>query len=144
MIEVACVERWQKPDDFHRSPDPWSQEELSDTVDAVLEIETWPSKFCFFIDGLDEYAGTANEQYTMGCQLNRLAECSAVKICVSSRPWNPFRSLYDGRADHKLVLQDHNMADLDAYISSKLEADPRFQELAAYDDGATALAVEIR
>ena len=144
MIQTLCRDRWDKGNSFHRHPQPWSLSELSSTLGNTLEMDQWPSRFCFFIDGLDEYVGTANEQYSMVRDLERLAQCPYVKVCVSSRPWNVFRSAYWNHADRKVVLQDHNAKDLDKFIRGKLEGDSRYLHLAAEDEKAKDFALEIR
>lgn len=113
-------------------------------MSALLALDSWPAHFCFFIDGLDEYAGSPEEQRGMIREINRLGACPYVKICVSSRPWNVFRSAYGHDDLRTVVLQEHNKADLDIYIAGKLEADERFRELAATDPNASAFALEVR
>ncbi|KAK5122970.1 hypothetical protein LTR85_003536 [Meristemomyces frigidus] len=144
LIPLARAHRRQQGHADERLSDPWTQQELSATMDVLLDHTPWPSRFCFFIDGLDEYAGTADEQYAMVQDLNRLAASPHVKICVSSRPWNVSRAAYDSDASRKLVLQDHNKADLDTYIHGKLESDPRFLRLAQVDERAKEFAIKIR
>jgi hypothetical protein len=141
MIPLACATRFKETCAF---PAPWSLEELWTTLESVLAIPQWSSKFCFFIDGLDEYDATTADQSSLVDSLNTLCSSTNIKICVSSRPWNVFRSAYDHDKSRRIVLQDHNKADLDAYIAGKLEADRRFQRLAAKDPKAPAFALDIR
>ncbi|KAK3678944.1 hypothetical protein LTR78_001397 [Recurvomyces mirabilis] len=144
LLRSACTQRWEALESGESRPDSWTTEELSKAMDALLLDSSWTSHFCFFIDGLDEYEGTSGEQHAMVKGLDRLAAHPCAKVCVSSRPWNVFRTAYDKNESHRLLLQDHNRADLDTYISGKLEADDRFKALAASDERASAFALEIR
>ena len=84
------------------------QEELLEThrLHEILQIITKQGvvhkKFCFFIDGLDEYQGPPQEL----CDLIRtLTSTENVKICVSSRPWNEFEVAFGADVTHKILVQ---------------------------------------
>jgi hypothetical protein len=65
---------------------------LSGTWNALLELPHVSTKFCFFIDGLDEYSG--DEEETLRLMLD-ISSSSNIKICVSSRPWNTFLDAFE-------------------------------------------------
>jgi hypothetical protein len=142
LMPIICTSRWNLEDQYHQQTLPWSRQELSDVLEAALALDHWDSKFCFFIDGLDEYHGSASEQSELVDDLDRLASSPFVKVCVSSRPWNVFRTAYENNP--KIILQDCNKADLDIYIRGKLETNPRFRRLAASDARTPSFAWEIR
>ena len=95
-----------------------------------------PRRFCFFIDGLDEFKGDGKHDY--GDLVNLLQKwtqatpedpelCNDVKLCVSSRQNNVFM---DRLADaQRLRLQDLNRADLENYVLERLESNPVFSTL---------------
>ncbi|KAH9204764.1 hypothetical protein DL95DRAFT_494636 [Leptodontidium sp. 2 PMI_412] len=78
--------------------------------------------FCFFIDGLDEYEETGQEDYKSMVKL--LHEWTAlapddVKICVSSREYNVFLNLFS--TEKRFRLQELTAADMKRYIKDLLE-----------------------
>ncbi|KAK3708933.1 hypothetical protein LTR37_011263 [Vermiconidia calcicola] len=74
-------------------------------------------RFCFFIDGLDEYNG---EQLQLAVYLkDRLAQHPHLKICVSSRPWNVFDSVF-GKSGTSIRLEDLTTPDILAYVSGNV------------------------
>ena len=77
--------------------------------------------FCFFIDGLDEYVGTHEEDHLHMTQLLRdwtNAAPEGVKICVSSREDNVFLNAFSG--EQRIRLQDLTRADMERYIRDNL------------------------
>ena len=74
-------------------------------------------RFCFFIDGLDEYTG---EHQDLVRTIAEFSRSSAVKFCVSSRPWNVFRKAYNNSRDRKLDIQDFTKRDIEEYIDGTL------------------------
>ncbi|KAH8884103.1 hypothetical protein GQ53DRAFT_797937 [Thozetella sp. PMI_491] len=79
-------------------------------------------KFCFFIDGLDEYQGDHLEI----CQaLADMSKSAQIKLCVSSRPWNVFRDSF-GRVASNLSLHEVTKADIRIYAESRLRGHLRW------------------
>jgi hypothetical protein len=77
--------------------------------------------FCFFIDGLDEYVGTHQEDHMYLTQLLRdwtNSEPRNVKICVSSREDNVFLNAFSSK--QRIRLQDLTRHDMERYIRDKL------------------------
>jgi len=77
--------------------------------------------FCFFIDGLDEYVGTHEEDHLHMTRLLRdwtNAAPEGVKICVSSREDNVFLNAFSGQ--QRIRLQDLTRADMERYIRDNL------------------------
>lgn len=171
LIPQACPERWRADAAFHDNPDPWDRKELSQTfqrifhkghemVDAALRFQGLSAYdqmqlatgvanvnlgmepcFSFFIDGLDEYSGDHHE---LICDLNRLAQSPAVKLCVSSRPWNAFKNAYGSVRRRSLIMQDLNRDDMGKYVKGVLEEDNRFLRLRQEDHRADIFATEVR
>jgi hypothetical protein len=157
LIPVASPHRWNAPAPFHCHPEPWHSDELSKALSAVLSKEQLPARFCFFIDGLDEYSGDhydlAREEedrrgevdhYELIRLFEDLARNPDVKLCLSSRPWNAFRKAF-GRGKRKtLVLEELTREDIVKYIRGMLESDPRFEELATKDEHAGEVVSQIQ
>jgi hypothetical protein len=77
--------------------------------------------FCFFIDGLDEYEGTYQDDYRamveLLCSWTEFAPAD-VKICVSSREYNVFMNAFS--PNRRLRLQDLTQKDMTIYVQDKL------------------------
>jgi hypothetical protein len=81
------------------------------------------TRFCFFVDGLDEYDG---EHLDIINVLRRFVSSPSFKLCVSSRPWNVFVEAFGGNTGQKMLLQDFTRGDITLYVKNKLEEDHRF------------------
>ncbi|KXX78862.1 Vegetative incompatibility protein HET-E-1 [Madurella mycetomatis] len=127
LIELACAERWTKNiEELGRQP--WKMPELRIALQRIADKETPGIKFCFFIDGLDEYEG----DHVDFCRaLKDLAGSLHIKLCVSSRPWNVFEDSL-GRDDNlKVYVQDLTRNDVRVFAESRLQEHPRWQDLDA-------------
>ncbi|KAI0144483.1 hypothetical protein GGR57DRAFT_494917 [Xylariaceae sp. FL1272] len=106
--------------------------QLPDLIETrIASLDNIPNKFCFFIDGLDEYGG----DHVDFCQsLYKLGQSPHIKICVSSRPWNVFTHSF-GRACQDFQLRIHELTDHDIreYAQQRLRDHPRWKQL----DGET-------
>jgi hypothetical protein len=72
--------------------------------------------FCLFVDGLDEYHGNHLELIAL---LKDLACNPNIKLCVSSRPWNPFRNTF-GVDTPQLRLEDHSYDNIAYYTHDRI------------------------
>lgn len=72
-------------------------------------------RFCFFVDGLDEYDGQEEDIILF---IKQLAASPFIKICASSRPWNRFREAF-GTSNH-LVLEGLTRMDITRHVESEL------------------------
>lgn len=89
------------------------------------------SKYCFFIDGLDEYSG----HYQTAVQfIERLSKLPNVKILVSSRPEPGFVDAFSGGP--MLKLEDLTRMDIKNYVEHKIEDHPHMARLLAQDPPA--------
>jgi len=124
LVPKILPERWEAYTLFGNDPQPWTQEELSKALKLLASEEAVGTKFCFFIDGLDEFDGDHSELNTL---LKDAASSGYVKICVASRPWNVFEDAFGERSF--LMLQDLTHGDIQAYVESRFEGNPGFAEL---------------
>lgn len=142
LVQAACPDRWGADELRSQYPRPWSRRELRQAVHATLTQHQLPARFCFFIDGLDEYV---DDQYSLvHDEIDEWSRIPGVKICISSRPWNVFESAFGVTKDRSLVLQDFNKTDMDMFVKGKLEQDQRFLRLIARDGSAQSFALEVR
>lgn len=147
VVPAVCHRRWSEDEHFHRNPDPWTRQELSDAIDSIVTLGGMQlsASFCFFIDGLDEYAG---DQYNLLQDFDRLAQSENVKLCVSSRPCTVFTDHYgphqQGQLNRQFLLQDLTKNDMEKFVRGVLHEDQRFKKLAERDTRAFSFVTEIR
>ena len=80
LIEMTCTERW--PNTIEQlSHNAWHLPELRRILQRISDQKDLSAKFCFFIDGLDEFDGDHLEFCSV---LRGLSNTSHVKLCVSS------------------------------------------------------------
>ncbi|KAJ4335569.1 hypothetical protein N0V95_008865 [Ascochyta clinopodiicola] len=97
-------------------------------------------RFCFFIDGLDEYSGDTNDIIQLVGVFRALEH---VKICVSSRQWNEFEEAYGKSHTTKLLMEHFNDRDINVYIDDVFAHDENYQELEDKETRGKALVDEI-
>lgn len=145
-IRSLALEKCLNPDFLGR--EDWSSAELSSMIVMLSQCQSGmlnsqkSVKFCFFIDGLDEYAGQHDD---IIAYVNSLAALPNVKVCVSSRPWNIFESAFASLQQHHrmLVLQDLTRSDIILYVQERLQEDNRFIKMLSSDNRCASLVQEI-
>lgn len=115
---------WSLSNSWH----PWSLAELRILFDSMIKRSSSTIKFCFFIDGLDEFDG---DHLDIAYIIRDIAANSNVKICVSSRPLMIFEHEFE--RCRRLRLQDLTAADIRIYVHDQLNSHRRFVELAHED-----------
>ncbi|KAH8895468.1 hypothetical protein GQ53DRAFT_614022, partial [Thozetella sp. PMI_491] len=123
----------------HDLNDVWDIDELKETLKRLGEETGLGVKFCFFVDGLDEYGGAEEDIVEV---IRYLALSEHVKICTSSRPWPAFSSEWK-LSKYTIKLQDHTKEDMDKYVRERLEENKRFRELASQDNRCYQIIQEI-
>ncbi|KAI1153726.1 hypothetical protein F4825DRAFT_473754 [Nemania diffusa] len=98
------------------------------------------TKFCFFIDGMDEYHGKSDNVIQLVEDLRHLFHA---KMCLSSRSWNEFEEKFGKMDTRKLYMQDFNTVDITAYINDTFNEDENFQDLEGKDTYGATLIKEI-
>jgi hypothetical protein len=137
LIPAACPRRWDLDEHLGDGTDLWELDELQYAVNQIIMKGGGHSKFCFFIDGLDEYEGHSPDIINL---LDIMSKSPFIKLCVSSRPWNVFEDAY-GSSDRKLYLEDLTRNDIELYVRSKLE--PKLELLSLEDEGLDGLVIDI-
>ncbi|KAI0977242.1 hypothetical protein F4678DRAFT_455385 [Xylaria arbuscula] len=110
LVDIIYHDRWRYAS--------WDMEEITQVFDLLVTHQGLETKFCFFVDGLDEYDGDTDNAVKT---LQSLAAPPLVKICVSSRPWSCFLRAWGG-SELRMELQDLTRRDIDRYVSEKLTA----------------------
>jgi hypothetical protein len=103
----------------------WSLKKLQQALVRLTNFATASMKFCFFIDGLDEYEG---DHESLAAFFKSLSTMSHVKLCVSSRPWLVFEDSFKGCPS--LRLQDLTFDDIGAYVNDELRDHHKMLRLA--------------
>lgn len=126
LIPTVAPSRWELCLTHTHNRDPWTRSELLEAFENLRKRSSISEKFCFFIDGLDEYDGDH-------AQIVRVLQDSVtspdIKICVSSRPWNVFEKTLGINGDAKLYLEDLTRNDIRIYVEDNLGLDQRFKDL---------------
>ncbi|KAI0965555.1 hypothetical protein F4678DRAFT_452367 [Xylaria arbuscula] len=144
LIEKVFPIRWGNGQ--HANLDTWSENELFQAISVLPLDDCLPVRFCFFIDGLDEYT-TGSDRYHGDYQelINSLEVLSAspvIKVCVSSRPWTPFERAFGGSLN-KLRLEDSTYDDIRSYVLDKFRRSKYFQKLAEIDPRCSLFGEQI-
>jgi hypothetical protein len=88
------------------------------------------TKFCFFLDGLDEFDGRPADIIEL---VDILKSFQNVKTCVSSRPWNEFEDRFGKDSPWKLYVHEFTRGDIYLYVKETLGTNSRFQQLLKED-----------
>lgn len=110
--------------------DIWNVKSLLKLFDSLSQQAEPTTKFCFFIDGLDEYEGDSMDLIKA---LRALSKLKMVKLCVSSRPWHVFKDEYVRPNYRMLKLEDLTRDDIALYVRDVLEEHERFDALQQRD-----------
>ncbi|OAL43613.1 hypothetical protein IQ07DRAFT_290683 [Pyrenochaeta sp. DS3sAY3a] len=114
---------------------------LLDTLSRISALAVGSDlKFCFLIDGLDEYHGQPRDVIEL---IKLLRKVPNVKICVSSRPWNEFEREFGTVDSRTLSMQEYNSSDIEKYVHDKLEQDENYQDLEDVNSNGKLLVEEI-
>jgi hypothetical protein len=109
-------ERWHK----------WSVTELDEILQRLTCMTVSRKRFCFFIDGLDEFSGHDAE---IAAFVLKIAHFPNVKVCVSSRPLMVFEQEFE--SCKKLRLHELTRKDIQSYIHYELSRHRRFAEVSS-------------
>ncbi|MCJ1453992.1 hypothetical protein MMC28_004342 [Mycoblastus sanguinarius] len=137
LAPSVCPSRGQG---FSRVSDPWTPEELRRAFTLLKQNNVGMTRFCFFIDGLDEYEGDHTEIINI---INDFVTGSDIKVCFSSRPWQVFENAYGDNLGHQLQLHELTEGDIQRFVTEKFAEDWRFQELRGTDCRYGALVMRI-
>jgi hypothetical protein len=97
-------------------PKPFPLKLLKEAVLFLVNQDSFKVKFCFFVDGLDEYEGNHN---VIAQLFHDVALSSSCKACVSSRPLVVFEHAFRGYPT--LTLQELTYDDIKGYVRTQFE-----------------------
>lgn len=121
-----------------RTSEPWTVCELREAFKLASARAESHTRFCFFIDGLDEYEGDETDIISTVAEL---LSSPNIKICLSSRPWNRFREAY---ADCPgLTLEYLTKTDIFEYIKSELLSNRSFHRSVEDDPRCQGIITQI-
>ena len=138
LVPIVCPFRWKR---HHEIGATWSRLELLEAFKELSEQRLLSLKFCFFVDGVDEFDG---EDHTDIINvLKSLNASPSVKICLSSRPWNIFVKPFGADSHQTLLLEDHNEYDIQQYVKNKFQDHEQFAILQSREPGSSDLVDQI-
>ena len=106
----------------------WDAKGLMRALQAFIEATTEQGqKVCLFVDGLDEFEGDHSEIVRFFRSLGSGPQRDAVKMCLSSRPWDVFEREFRTTVPH-LRLQELTHQDMYRFVTDRLGADARVRE----------------
>ena len=140
LTRTICSSKAKTFRPFSGEHEPWTRQELWHAISQLKDQCGAGARFCFFIDGLDEYEGEPDHIVSV---LESLRDWPDVKLCVSSRPYNEFRDAFGRPSDPQLALEDLTREDIKSYVQSTLEEKLRFKALKARDDRSQDLVQDI-
>lgn len=117
LIQSVCERR------LHH--EPWTKEELYETFRRTEEARL-TSKFCFFIDGLDEYEGDEGDITRL---LEALSISGRIKICASSRPGRQYEHILRRQPDRMLDIVQFTQSDMHRHIDVNLQRTTKWKDL---------------
>ncbi|KAI0604098.1 hypothetical protein TUN205_11655, partial [Pyrenophora tritici-repentis] len=108
-----------------RNHEKWEVHELKATFKRIAGQTELDIKYCFFIDGLDEYSGDEEEVVEM---LTFLSASNAIKICASTRPRSIFERYF---CDTTLAfdIAKFTKADMMQHVHLQLQENENFRRL---------------
>jgi NACHT domain len=136
LIQHAYPNQWQERHDrgsLHRFSqiDPTTAELLSAYRRIAGLLPTTKVKFCFFIDGLDEYDGEPADIVKL---IESLSKTKNLKACISSRPWSQFENVFGGNNPWKLYVHELTNADMEVYVADLFGNNDKFTMIQERDD----------
>jgi energy-coupling factor transporter ATP-binding protein EcfA2 len=118
LIKEAFIGQFEKTQEniFKSEDEPFRISELKEAISIVLGNTSFPDhRFCFFIDGLDEFeADLQTDHWDLARMLRRWAMSPDVKICVSSRPHEEFLQCFN--PELRLQLHEMTRVDVENYV----------------------------
>ena len=128
LIRVVFPDEWAAhrghPARLVPEPVSWTLPRLIKAFEHLFQQASDDSRFCLFVDGLDEYDGDPFDIINLFTSISKLPD---VKLCLSSRPTYEFVKAFRSRPT--LRLQDLNFNDIKQYVDDELGANDLMREL---------------
>ncbi|KAH6991514.1 hypothetical protein BKA56DRAFT_652311 [Ilyonectria sp. MPI-CAGE-AT-0026] len=114
-------------EDFESDEDRWSKDQLLRTYRVLVDTDL-STRFCFFIDGLDEYYDSNLKPEELVHTLRSIQASRDIKLCVSSRPWPAFMDSFI-KSEWVLKVEDLTSDDIVQYVTDKFNEEEQYREL---------------
>ncbi|KAF1952889.1 hypothetical protein CC80DRAFT_537934 [Byssothecium circinans] len=125
LIPKLFPDRWNTLQ-ISRNHMLWSTNELLEGIRALTAEASLSSRFCFFIDGLDEYDGTDKEIVGV---IESFSASPFFKLCLSSRPHPQFIKAYGNDTLRSLSVSSLTTGDIRLFVHDTLAKNEMFQTL---------------
>ena len=139
IMPQVISKRWELCTRTQYTDSRWTRAELLDAFAQLSNQHTLKKRFCFFIDGLDEYDGDHSEVVDL---VQGFARSRDIKVCLSSRPWNVFTRAFGLGSHPKFHLEDLTQQDIKSYVQDTLGGNKLFCQLAEGKDSARCRELE--
>jgi hypothetical protein len=97
---------------------------------TLIGKRTFPKhRFCFFIDGLDEYEGDSLDHWKLAESLQNWADSEDIKVCVSSRPHTEFLDTFSDNSSLRIHLHELTRGDISRFALAMFEKDRNFNRI---------------
>ena len=126
LMPLILPRRWEQSMPRPVTTDSWTRIELLKAFTELSSQSNLSKKFCFFIDGLDEYDGNHKEVIDL---IQGFTQSRDIKICLSSRPWNVFEREFGCGSHPRLYVDDLTRQDIKTYVRDTLSDNRLFQQL---------------
>jgi hypothetical protein len=131
LVEIVCPSRLDHEE--------WGLEELRDTFARIAIQTDLEVKFCFFIDGLDEYNGAEEDVVSA---LKFLSASKDIKICASTRPRSVFEKFFSNQS-RTFDIKGFTKQDMGRYVQRELAENENFKRLEDADFTCASIMKEI-
>ncbi|KIW85442.1 hypothetical protein Z517_00832 [Fonsecaea pedrosoi CBS 271.37] len=101
-------------------PTIWTSKQLLRLLQLI--VQAVDQRFCFFLDGLDEFRDDVDGTTAIRAIQDVLKDQNRTKLCISSRPQTSLDALYQGCP--KIIMQDLTETDIRSYIEDNLTGSP--------------------
>ncbi|KAF2967776.1 hypothetical protein GQX73_g5820 [Xylaria multiplex] len=111
--------------------EPWNMEGLNNVFKQIAQKTNLKARFCFFIDGLDEYDGEEKDIIKL---FKELSVSQYIKICASSRPGRQYESFLHSYG-RTFDIAYYTKEDMRRYIDRRLKTSKNWCGLVASNPG---------
>ena len=139
IMPQVLSKRWEQCARTQSTSSHWTRAELLKAFSELSHQSRLNKRFCFFIDGLDEYDGDHSEVVDL---VQAFVTSKDIKVCLSSRPWNVFTRAFGWGSHPTFHLEDLTRPDVKLYVQDILGGNKLFRQLAAGKDSARCAILE--
>lgn len=128
LIKEAFPDYWARGDTNAPNLEgtPFRFSELKQAMSVIVGKHSFPNhRFCFFIDGLDEFeADLHTDHWDLAQGLQSWAVSPDIKICVSSRPHEEFLQGFNNKL--RMHLHEMTRGDIRRFVYGVLDKDASY------------------